>query len=142
MNVFGLLNICYLNFETKQHVLFSKSKKLNKSLNLNFKFSYLPQSHFFSHGQTFLNDDMNNKWCEGKNSPTINKVNTKEKPLRLLNSEEFAKFMLPIIRHNIAHLGNVADLGNLSGLEIVCLRKREPRNIKTDWCYMYNRLLS
>ena len=48
----------------------------------------------FTHDQNFLND-MNNKWCEGKHSPTINKVYTKEKPLRLLNSEEFSKFMLP-----------------------------------------------
>ena len=72
----------------------------------------------FSHCQNFLND-MNNKWCEGKHSPTISKVSTKEKPLRLLNSEEFSKFMLPIIRHNIAHLGNVADLGNWSGLQTI-----------------------
>ena len=38
---------------------------------------------------------MNNKWCEGKHFPTIDKVSTKEKPLRLLNLEEFLKFMLP-----------------------------------------------
>ena len=45
----------------------------------------------------------------------INKVCTKEKLLRLLNSEEFSKFMLPN-KHNNAHLGNVADLGNWSRL--------------------------
>ena len=38
---------------------------------------------------------MNNEWCEGKHPPTMNKVYTKEKPLRLLNSKEFSKFMLP-----------------------------------------------
>ena len=61
---------------------------------------------------------MDNKWCEGKHFPTINKVYTKEKPLRLLNSEEFQNSCC-LIRHNIAHLGNVADLGNWSGL-ITC----------------------
>ena len=52
------------------------------------------ESYFFSHGQNFLND-MNNKWREGKHFLTINTVYTKQKPLRLLNSEEFSKFMLP-----------------------------------------------
>ena len=34
--------------------------------------------------------------CEGKHSPNINKLYSKEKKtLRLLNSEEFSKFMLP-----------------------------------------------
>ena len=35
----------------------------------------------FAHGQKFLNH-INNRWCEGKYSRTINKVYTKEKPLR------------------------------------------------------------
>ena len=59
---------------------------------------------------------MNNKWCEGKHSPpTINKVYTEENPLRLLNLEEFSNSCC-LIRHNIAHLGNVADLGTWSGV--------------------------
>ena len=72
---------------------------LNQKIWKNVKFEFqifvlTTQSIFFAHGQNFLND-MNNKWCEGKHSPTINKVYTNEKPLRLLNSEEFSKFMLP-----------------------------------------------
>ena len=47
-----------------------------------------------AHGQNFVND-MNNECCEGKHSGLIYKMYTKEKPLRLLNSEEFSKFMLP-----------------------------------------------
>ena len=49
---------------------------------------------FFAQGENFLND-MNNKWCEGKHSSTINEVYTKEKQLKILNSEEFSNFMLP-----------------------------------------------
>ena len=61
---------------------------------------------------------MNNKWCEhgeGKHFPTTNKVSTKEKPLRSLNRKSFQNSCC-LIRHNIADLGNVADLGNWSRL--------------------------
>ena len=84
-----------LIFETKQHALFSKKKKkMEKPLNLNFKFYTNHTVNLFAHGQNFLND-RNNEWCEGKHPPTMNKVYTKEKPLRLLNSKEFSKCMLP-----------------------------------------------
>ena len=40
-------------------------------------------------------NDINDKWCKGKHSQSTNKDTTKEKPLRLLNSEEFQKVVLP-----------------------------------------------
>ena len=73
-----------------------KKKKNEKPSNSNFQiFILITRSFFFSpHGQNFVND-MNNKWCEGKHFLTINEVYTKENLLRLLNSEEFSKFILP-----------------------------------------------
>ena len=58
---------------------------------------------------------MNNKWCEGKHSPTINKVKKNRLGCRIGKTFQNS---LCLIRHKIAHLGNVADLGTWSGLVI------------------------
>ena len=42
------------------------------------------------HVQNLLND-MNKKWCEGKHSPTINKVYIKEKTVQVAESRKFFK---------------------------------------------------
>ena len=83
-----------LIFETKQHALFSKLKKMKNRLIwiLNFYTNHTVNL-FCTRSKLFKWYD--NEWCEGKHSPTMNKVYTKEKkPLRLLNSKEFSKFML------------------------------------------------
>ena len=106
----------YVTIILKQNNMFSfLNKKFWKTVKFEFQiFILTTRSKFFSHGQNFLND-MNNKWCKGKHFPTIIKVSTREKSLRLLNSEEFQNSCY-LIRHNIADLGNVTDLGNWSGL--------------------------
>ena len=59
-----------------------------------------------------------------KHSQSTNKDATKEKPLMLLNLEEFQKVVLANSA-NIAHLGNVADLGTWSGLFMLFFVKFE-----------------
>ena len=85
----------YVTIILKQNNMFCfLNKKIWKTVKFEFQiFILTTRSILFSHGQNILKD-MDNKWCEGKHFPTINKVYTKEKPLRLLNSEGFSKFLL------------------------------------------------
>ena len=122
----------------QNNVFYFLNQKIWKivKFDLNFNFYTNHTVIFFSQGQIILND-MDNKWCEGKYSPTIglNKVYTNEKPLRLMNSEVFKIHVA--IKNIIAHLGNVADLGNWSGLTTTAIMNLCVRVIiRTRWNYI------
>ena len=74
---------CYVTIILKQNMFCFLNKKNWKTVKFEFEiFILTTQSISFSHDQNFLND-MNNKWCEGKYFPIINRVYIKEKNIKV-----------------------------------------------------------
>ena len=87
--------ICVSIILKQNNMFYFLNLKIIKTVEFEFWIQILTtRSNFISHGQNFLND-INDKWCKGKHSQSTNKDTTKQKQLRLLNSEEFQKVVLP-----------------------------------------------
>ena len=82
--------ICVSIILKQNNMFYFLNWKIIKTVEFEFKI-------LITRSNNFLND-INDKWSKGKHSQSTTKDTTKEKPLRLLNSEEFQKVVL----HNSA----------------------------------------